>query len=345
MDRPIFLISNYSRKPEFQTQTRALKEKSGAIVFQKVALNESALQHLSSIKKTSEVLVDSGLGSLFCKATSKDNSIVFERIKGENFENLLFESVLQNDTQSTHKILDEHEAFLKRMVASPKHTHKHSYSQKIFGPGFFDEFSNSTCIYPGVLDLNFDNIIKSGSKLMAIDYEWAFGHCLPYDYVLARTIMWFGIRYADIFRMHSKHISVTALSDEIVLPSTVLDRYAYAIPMMQKAYLIEWNYFQRWVNSPFKKTLADFYKQPVVYASRTPFAIEDFENQIINQARLIEELNAERANLSKELSSRDEEISRLNNVLRRYPHRAVSKTYRVGGKVKRSVSTRRKQQK
>lgn len=344
MNRPIFLISNYSRKPEFQTQTRALKEKSGAMVFQKVALNESALQHLSSIKKTSEVLIDNGLGSLFCKATSKDNSIVFERIKGENFENLLFESVLQNDKQATHKILDEYEAFLKRMVAGPKHTHKHSYSQKIFGPGFFDEFRGSACIYPGVLDLNFDNIIKSGSKLMGIDYEWAFGHCMPYDYILARTIMWFGIRYSDIFRMHSEHISVTALSDEIVLPSIVLDRYSYTVPLMQKAYLIEWNYFQRWVNSPFKKTLADFYKQPVAYVNRTPFAIESLELQIKNQAHLIERLNVERANLSNELSSRDAEISRLNNVLRRYPHRAISKTYKVGGKVKRSVAARRKQQ-
>ncbi len=333
MSKPVFLISNYSRKLEFQTQTRATKEKDGNIVFQKIALNSSAIPHLEKIKKTSDTLTKMGLGPLFCKAIPNKGGVEFQYIKGESIENLLLKAILSDNQELTLSLLDEYEEFLGRIAPGTKHKHSHKYDERTFGPDFYEKFSQSGCVYPGILDLNFDNIISDKSKKVAIDYEWAFEHCLPYDYILARAIMWFGMRYADTFKMHSEHLDFMGLSDENVLPSSLFSKYSHLLPLIKKAYYIEWKHFQPWVNGSSSKVLVDFYKQPAKYSQRSLFAIDKFEAQAETQASLIQHLN-------EELKSKNTEIERQNNILRRYPHRAIHKAYRAGGKLKGSVKKR-----
>jgi hypothetical protein len=273
MSRIIFATGNYTRRPEFQIRTVATKLDDGSVSFNKQTTSGKSFNHLLDMENTWETVSHMGLSDLFSEAKLESNrSISFEQVKGVSLENLILDASIAGDEVAINEYLDLYEGLLKRLTAR---RHDHNYDKKIFGDKLFEIYAGSACIHPGILDLNLDNIISYKKKgLKIIDYEWAYAHCLPYDYVLARALLWLSIRYNSLFRLNSLRIGVTSLSDSMSIPTAIVTRYPSLIKAMNFAYKIESGHFQPWVTGtknlkPVKKLT------PAKFAARQPYALDD----------------------------------------------------------------------
>lgn len=329
MSRTVFLTSNYGRKPEFQLRTVATANGS-SYGFKKVAICEEAQAHLSSIQKTYDWLKQNGLDSHFASAKTIQGDVHFEQVKGRGIESLLIDAVLDNDEAATEELLKQYRDFLKKLVVKSKSGHSHDYDTSIFGTGLFEKFHGSECIRLGILDLNFDNVILSGKNLKAIDYEWSFDHCLPLEYIYARSVMWFGMRYAHQLKLHSQRIDIVAYSNDLYLPASFEKIIPLKPDVLKYAYEIEWKFFQPWVNQTVKYVTQPFYEQPKPFSERTLFALDHLELQ----TGLLSGLNAEVKNLRAELDVARREQEKLRALLNRFPLNAAKKVYKTGGRIK-----------
>jgi len=100
--------------------------------------------------------------------------------------------------------------------------------------GDFSKKQNYRLLYPGVLDLNFDNIIKDKKgNLHLIDYEWTFNFAIPTRYILYRSIF-------NIF------IELRYLQNKDITLETIENHFQFTLDEI-KTYLKWEENFQRYV--------------------------------------------------------------------------------------------------
>ena len=247
MDRIVFAAFNTSRRPEFQLKTLATKDNRGNISFSKTCFGEGSEKVLEGMSKLQTEIQKVAPSVKVGKSTLKDKSTLnMAYIPGIDLEHRLLDAVIANNHESVEKLLSIYDNLLDALSSSVKPPHR--YRNDVFGPAFYKKFTKSTMVQPGLLDLMFDNIIISNSKPIIIDYEWSFDHDLPRDYIVARALLWFGQRHAQLFKLHSRRINVIKLADNIYRPEAILTRYKHIHYAFKATLEIEWRYFQPWVS-------------------------------------------------------------------------------------------------
>lgn len=176
----------------------------------------------------------------------------------------------------------------------------------------------------------------NGSEIRAFDYEWSYNWCLPKDYVLSRSLMWFGSRHAELFKLHSRRVAFVAIRKNILLPRYILELFPGIERTINEAYSITVNHFQPWVTGIHTKSPSEEYVKPKKLSEKVLFAADRLDLQ----DQHIKILNAENARLAHDLSvaNKDKEL-----ILQDIVNIKTSKSYQVASvlsKVKQASNRR-----
>ena len=200
-----FVKINNNRKSEFQTVTII---HSNNIVSKHPLLPEAEI-HIKKMYDESK----SKFGKIkYLPCKFKKNHIYYEFLKGNSLENLIMESILQNDKKKFFKLIEDYYDAL---------FYKSSESNKFTTDKFLSIFKEKSkekfhCHDNSNLDLNFSNIFIIDNEFVAIDYEWLFDFKVPIEYIFYRTINYYiesnrlfrnFISLVEIFRHFNLNIS------------------------------------------------------------------------------------------------------------------------------------------
>jgi hypothetical protein len=184
-NQPVYIKFNSYRKSEFAISTQIKQEKDKYKVF-KLALNDKGTQFLKRIKDHHTLLTKSNLPlKIHSVNLVNDYLLEIEYIRGGTLLNELLDSAEKNAKKDCLKIFDSFSELLNEFPS--KNDYLSEDFKKIFGKT--EEKKKYKLIKPGILDLNFDNIIKTKDKeLTLIDFEWTFDFGIPKRYLFYRAI-------------------------------------------------------------------------------------------------------------------------------------------------------------
>lgn len=245
---------------------------NGTLIFKKESMTSRKMTpHLSNMSVIKKAFDKKGEGNLFADIRLSNGCVYMDKVDGIELEDAIVDSILAGDEKETNKLLDTYESIISSISVKLKNIKSKKFPG-VFGGKLEEYFDTKKVIYPGVIDLNFDNIIigKDGPKI--IDYEWSFNECVPADYVLYRAIMWLSIRYSHLFKLNSRKIKFMSISDDMLLPKFIFDRYKNLLTHLQNSYDLERNYFQPWANPDTIKEIKIELKE---YSGSLKFSLDD----------------------------------------------------------------------
>lgn len=294
VDRVIFVKSILGRKPKFSIRTTARIER-GLLRFVKTPLTPSAVPHLARMMNAYEQFAERGMARYFCPPSqTAQGEVVFPAVEGVSLEEELLTAVLANDRTKTDQLLSCYEELLQQL--SQPTAVAHAENMKIFGDRL-TTFSADSHIFPGAMDIGFDNIVLTPTPIV-IDYEWTFPGSVPTQYVLCRALMIFASRYNVLFRHFSTRVPVIGFGEDYALPRVIVERYPDFLRYLTQCVAIEEQGFRPYVEAvpPIRKALP-----------RRATEIRNTSPTFFTQ----------RQNIQKEADHLNQEVGRLHGVLRK----------------------------
>ncbi|MDX9960842.1 MAG: hypothetical protein RBS32_05125 [Aliarcobacter sp.] len=185
--KTIFAKYNSERLPKYQIVTKIVEDNDKKRYALKEPLCEEAKEHIESVYKNYKLL-KSTYDINLVKPTIVQNGILFEMAEGRSLENILLDSLAQNDETSFQRYINKFLDFVDAMVSKRNVVFEPTEEFKeVFGKWEIDETQD--IIKLANIDLIFGNIfIGDADKFTLIDYEWIFDFEIPKSYVIWRSL-------------------------------------------------------------------------------------------------------------------------------------------------------------
>ena len=346
----IFSITNNNRLPKFQVKTSAY-QKDGSIVFRKEATNPLAIKHVNQLVDTEKLLTNHikkaknidllGVAPII-HHDAKNGVIEFAQIKGRGADQLLLDAVLNNDLLRAKNILDRFISILEALsIKNDKYT-TNTKVTNVFGNVLTKNFKADTIMVGGLIDYNFDNfIVEDGTnKWWLIDYEWAFKEAIPTEYILNRTLMYFGWMHKQMIGSNSDKQEML-ISNYWTIPKELVFASEIKQSMLLKSFDIEFEKLQPHVNG----TNTQFIKPITIrgnraerwddtyYIQRIEKQIQGMQQLIHSQEQIINEQNATIRQVKDKNTNLQADIQTLLNSKTYKLGRIISKPYRSANSI------------
>lgn len=283
MTRVVFVTSSPSRRPEFQISTFGIEDSSRKLIFRKRASSIHSKDYVLQMEKTYNTL--RGISSKHFRTSKilsinkEIGSIDFEFVEGPSLEKELLSAIINNNNKAAANLIRQWMQISKDISRSTRN-HDHQYEKSYFGPKLFEYFSGDGCIKPGLLDINFDNVIVSDKKLVLIDYEWCFQHCLPTKFVVTRALVWFCKRHSGVFSVHADRLDLVSFGEDLVIPRFILDEYLDE-DSIRNVLIIEWKFLQSRITGMNNTDLVqEISKIKLASATKPVMAVEQLEDTL-----------------------------------------------------------------
>jgi hypothetical protein len=213
--KTIFAKYNRERLPKYQIVTKIVVDEDGHKYALKEALCDEAMEHIENIYFNYELLKSSYNINLV-KPTKLEKGLLFEMADGKSLENILLESLNNNDEVKFKNYIDKFLSFLDGMVSRRNVEFIPSKEfEAIFGKWKISE--NQDIVKVANVDLIFGNIfVNKKDEFSLIDYEWVFDFEIPKSYIVWRSLVIFSTYHSVNF--DNKYInSIINLNNEYFL--------------------------------------------------------------------------------------------------------------------------------
>lgn len=176
------------RKRKYQILTSIIQGSELKSVKKKAIYTEG-YEHINNIFNNYTILNklyrESNLVEISKCSKYNKSEIIFEFIKGENFDVIMENAFEEGDIEHIIELLNKYYNLLSPMITSNKWVATNEF-KNIFGDV---KLSNSLkCGDVCNVDMIFSNIIKN-DKYYIIDYEWVFKFPIPINYILYRSLI------------------------------------------------------------------------------------------------------------------------------------------------------------
>tara|TARA_R110002033_G_scaffold9971_2_gene32721 strand:+ start:46975 stop:48441 length:1467 start_codon:yes stop_codon:yes gene_type:complete len=261
--KTIFSKFNNERLPKFQTVTKICQDSSGNSLSFKKAIVKEAKIHVDNIY-SNYLLLRSTFKINIVKPEKIKDEIKFEIAKGVSFEELLIQTINENDEKKFKLYINQYIEYIDIFV-NKYHT--------TFNPciEFLDIFGNIQLDKPqdiieiANIDLTFGNIFIHKNEFTLIDYEWIFKFPVPKGFIIWRAFNQFSKNHL----LYKEHEKFKDILENIIDSETFIDA--------------EKNFYN-YVHGKQKK-----YILPTKLQKRTDYLDTDFKN-IINKKNVIRSL-------------------------------------------------------
>lgn len=208
-----YIKYNSKRKDLFNLITMFAHEQGKKLVYKKAFSNLSK-DFLKSLPQKRALITSNVITPVEVKID--DDVAIFEYIEGKTFLNRIKEYLEKGDKKGVDEVLQEFDSILNSLSTDNKVDEFPEEYVNIFG----SDKKYGKYIYPGIVDLNLDNLIIKDKKIYLIDYEWMWDFPIPLEYVKFRTIFYLfaalkGRIMRNIEYIYEKLIEVA--TDDLVL--------------------------------------------------------------------------------------------------------------------------------
>lgn len=172
-----------NRKKDFATITTIEQDNNGKKVVRKVPLFDEAKDHIKKMQDYYDLSHDF-LSFPLVNAVSDDNSIAFDFIVGESYEDLLNRLLREGKKEEFENTIGSLKAYLYDNARSSDDFYTDEFI-KVFG----DKKADRELLVKdnNNIDIIFSNIINDGQSHV-IDYEWIFNFPIPQEFILYRSL-------------------------------------------------------------------------------------------------------------------------------------------------------------
>jgi hypothetical protein len=264
---------NNSRRPKFKLITTIELIDNKKIVRKKI-LSSQAKGFLESFMSKYDLLKQNKPELKIIKPELVDGTIVFDYIEGQT---VMYEIEMAARNGREDQVV---ELINKYNISENFEIDKKGDSLpsgEVFGTHRNNE---KNWVRPGLLDLNFDNLIVSGDNLYIFDYEWLWDFALPKDYIFFRAVsnLLFGLKRKgiDISNYYQKFKYI--FKDEYIRAELEFQKYVTGTNQTYEEY--KTNYFGE-IESPITRS---FYLEELIKEHKK---LNEELNNIINKIRIL----------------------------------------------------------
>jgi len=292
----LFARGSTNRKPEYRISTRIQKE-DDHLVVEKLALSASSHAHITSLRDKESQLdkhFTQNSVQLANVVTQQDDRASFSFIDGPTLEHNLVEALAVRDFKTLMRGFLTFEKLIDSLPSSQQAPIKQSGYATIFGDSYNRKI---TCVKPGIIDLNFDNLILSPQTQVytLIDYEWVFPFFVPKNFLMGRALLYFFSKHQQIVRaIISPKYPGIELGENLIVPQFIYNKLRLYFDELPDIVNTEAS-FQQYVGS--SKSSFVPYKMPALIKTELldnlPDAYDNLEQHLHQQAATIKDLRTQ----------------------------------------------------
>lgn len=201
MEKILYAKYNRTRVPKYQTVTK-ICEQDGKRHVIKEALLKEACEHVESMEKKYNVLIDKYVNVIPCKCYMKNGKAFFDYSEGRCVADIIKSDMMSLD--ETLRVIEKYVNLL--FVYNDNFLSGFSTSEefeKIFGE--ISEIEGLNAVNGADIDLIFDNVFFDNNQYICIDYEWTIECLVPVDFIKYRALYYF---YAKNYAFFQNKINV-----------------------------------------------------------------------------------------------------------------------------------------
>ena len=244
----VFARGSTGRKNDFGIST-SIHSSGKKLYVQKQSLSKQSNGHIHKLEKTYGLLKDCfGKEVAVCKPQKEsDNAVSFPYIVGPTFETVLVNNLLAKEYRAFNNTIDQFVSLITSLEVTPADPTINKDYTSIFGSTYSKKTS---LIYPGIIDMNFDNIVsdKKTGRYTLIDYEWCFDFPVPKDYVIGRALLYFFMQHSQLLRgIASPDNPLVELGKDLYVPEEIASHIQQYLSQAAEIFATE-KCFQHYVN-------------------------------------------------------------------------------------------------
>lgn len=294
----------------------------GQLLVTKYANNPAAAEHVKSMHDTYDKLAGSKLGkylNIVKPIKTSDEEFTIPYIAGETLEHKLAAAIFSGNVKEFTYEVDKLYALINSVTENPGA--QLPFQQK-------DDWASKQKehLSPGIVDLNFDNImVDTSGKWQLIDYEWCFDGTAPKDYIFGRALYWFFKKVSDSLRVTDMEL-VQITNDAVYVPEEIFKHYKDIFAQLEDILELE-KKFQDYVAGA-KDTFEVKAVSPEKYSPVASLLSEKHKDA----HKMIDHLNGL-------VHAREEEIehlkNRVNSIERSKSYKLAQKMSKASNKIRR----------
>ncbi|MBP1991148.1 glycosyltransferase [Paenibacillus eucommiae] len=191
----LFAKYNRERLPQYQIETAIISSDNG-LIARKKALTPVSIAHINQIYINYSLLRETYPTLNLSEAKLEGDSLFLSYITGSYYDNLVIESIINEDRTSLHALLDLFVAFLDRLSVKKDIFISDEAFEKVFATSL--SLQETKVLNIANIDLTFDNLVYDADhSIVVIDYEWVFEFAIPAEFILFRSINELNAKYYD----------------------------------------------------------------------------------------------------------------------------------------------------
>lgn len=185
-NQALYVKFNKDRKEKFQLRTE-IRRNNEEIYSLKIAEYKTGEKFINTLYKIYKKLSSANLPfEVDSTELIDDTTLKFKYVKGKSLLHELEILFYRDSFEDIIKFFNDFENLLSQFSSEEKAIDDNF--EEIFGK--YPKNKKYQITYPGILDLNFDNLIRDEKgQINLIDYEWTFDFGIPKRYILYRTII------------------------------------------------------------------------------------------------------------------------------------------------------------
>lgn len=311
----LYTRGNLNRKLQYQVATTIYQSQNNIIV-RKYAVNSKAQTHLENLhnigKSLTKILSKNILLPKMLRY--KDNYIEFEYINLPSLESVIEKAIINHQFELTKNYLL---IFKKLLSRFPKKI-TNPYEDKQFIE-IFDPLKNhqtrlkEKCIFPGILDLNLDNLIfdSKNNKIYLIDWEWTYDFPITESFASFRSLFYLSFKLQSLIATFcSIDFPCYEVFDNFYIPKIWWDMFSYSQEDIERFLFYEYN-FQNSVDivkQKYKKV--NILKEKKLINQRISLNLDSHIQNLISRKSSPENYKDELEQTKRKLEKTKEEIEK-----------------------------------
>ena len=295
----LYTRHNDRRKPEFRLTT-VIEQRGQERIVRKLANSPTARPFLFRLLDNYRTLTGQPLPFQILPASKGTDCVAFPYQEGTSLDTELLTALKRRDREGLLRLFREHQRLIDTLPSSTGQVSPEF--QTIFGESSIGNCQNVTL---GLLDIAFDNLLRTSSGWTVIDYEWLFPFPIPARYLHFRAVVGW---YRNALQHYPWRV--------IALPE-LLERQG--LPESEWQIFARWEEaFQTYVTGRPSSFLSEF--QLMTSAShgeellRSALGVQEFQTVSLRKAALEDECHRQHAwivNLEEICRNKDAWIAKL----------------------------------
>lgn len=284
----LYTRGNLNRKLQYQVAT-AIYQSQNNIIVRKYAVNSKAQTHLDNLHNISKSLIKILSKNILLPKMLryKDNYIEFEYVNLPSLESVIEKTIINHQFKLTKNYLLIFKKILNRVPKKITNPYKDKQFIEIFDPlKNYQTRLKEKCIFPGILDLNLDNLIYDSkyNKIYLIDWEWTYDFPISESFASFRSLFYLSFKLQSLITTFcSIDFPCYEIFDNFYIPKIWWDMFSFSQEDAKKFLFYEFN-FQNSVNIikvDFKKI--NIFKEKKLINKRVSLNLESYIRSLISQ--------------------------------------------------------------